>query len=482
VAYQTADVVAKAIALILLPIYTRHLSRADYGTAELLLVLVILISIAVRFGIIEAFLRFYYHHDSDEHRTHIARTATSFLLAVTTVCAALVALFAAPISKLLLGFEDTVLIYIVALGIWAFTNLELAYALLRVDGKAKTYLIASLCNVALTVIGTVTLVVFLDEGAKGLMAGNYIASLLTLLGVWYLMRSKLALKPGKQKLQEMIKFGGPTVPAELSIFALNFVDRLYLFRFESEGAAGLYSLAVKLTAAVVIVVRGFQYAWPPLAYSVKSDEEASALYSRVATYYCFLLGYVVVGIALFGPWVLRIFAAPEFFAAHKALVWIAIGWALFGLFLVLTTIAGRAGVTTRNAPAALTGLIVNVALLPVLVPVYGIAGAGMSLCAAYIVVLIVMYLLTRKLFVVHFEWLRIVHLIVVFTAVTVLSLELLPADGLLGLTARTGVFIAVAGLLFITRFFPQSEVEGVRKAFVTAKAMRYVRKAAKQNF
>jgi O-antigen/teichoic acid export membrane protein len=35
-AYQLADAVSKVVALALLPVYTRHLTRADYGTAELL--------------------------------------------------------------------------------------------------------------------------------------------------------------------------------------------------------------------------------------------------------------------------------------------------------------------------------------------------------------------------------------------------------------------------------------------------------------
>ena len=39
-------------------------------------------------------------------------------------------------------------------------------------------------------------------------------------------------------------------------------------------------------------------------------------------------------------------------AAHEALPWVALGWALYGLFLVFVTLAGRAKVTTRTFPAA----------------------------------------------------------------------------------------------------------------------------------
>ena len=126
------------------------------------------------------------------------------------------------------------------------------------------------------------------------------------------------------------------------MFALFFVDRLWLYRFDSEDAAGLYSLSVKLAAVVIFTVRAFQYAWPPLAYSIADDDEARRVYARITTYYVLFTGLVVAGLALLGRWVVRLFAAPEFFEAHEALPWVALGWALYGLFLVLVAMAGRA--------------------------------------------------------------------------------------------------------------------------------------------
>ena len=66
----------------------------------------------------------------------------------------------------------------------------------------------------------------------------------------------------------------------------------------------------------------------------------------------------------------------------------SLGWALYGLFLVLVVMAGRAKVTTRNFPAALVRPAVNVACCSsLLVPPLGIAGAGLALCGAYVVML-----------------------------------------------------------------------------------------------
>ena len=80
------------------------------------------------------------------------------------------------------------------LGLWAFTNLELAYGILRVDERVRIYAIASLTNVLMTVAGSLVLVVALDQGPSGLLLANYGASTLVLLGLWWVMRGRL--RPG----------------------------------------------------------------------------------------------------------------------------------------------------------------------------------------------------------------------------------------------------------------------------------------------
>src|SRR3954447_20854732 len=317
-AYQLADAVSKVIALVTLPLYTRHLTRADYGTAELILTTIILCSILLRLGLGEAFVRFHYLDEDAQRRRRLARTATGTLLAITTVAALGIAVFAEPVSRLLLGNSQPDVIRAGALGLWAFTNLELAYALLRVEERARAFAIASLANVLLTVALTLWLVVGRDEGALGLLLGNYVASAVILVGLWIALRDSVGRIHGETP-RPMLRHGLPTVPAEVSVFALFFVDRLWLYRFESEDAAGLYSLSVKLAGVVVFTVRAFQYAWPPLAFSIESDEEASRVYARITTYYVLFTGLVVAGLALLGRWVVRVFAAPEFFAAHEAL-------------------------------------------------------------------------------------------------------------------------------------------------------------------
>jgi O-antigen/teichoic acid export membrane protein len=466
-AYQFGDILAKALALLTLPLYTHHLSPDAYGAAESLLTAVILSSILVRVGVGEAFIRFYFDDEDVERRDRIARTATA-TVAWTTTLAALAALaLAGPLSKLILGFRDPLLFDCAVLGLWAFTNLEMAYAQLRVDERARTYIYASAANVLLTIAFTVTLVVFAGQGARGLLLGNFGGSTLVVLALWWVLRRRVSLRVQAADLRAMLVFGLPTVPADASVYALQVVDRFYLFRSYSHAAAGLYAVAIKLATVVFVAVRGFQYAWPPLAYSIEDDEQAGRLYSLVTTYYALATGAVVCAVALLGRWLVALLAAHRYFDAHRALPWLALGWALYGLYLVFVAISGRARVTSRNLPAAAVGLAVNVVLLIVLVPSsgagLGIAGAGLALCGAYAAMLAVMYVLTRGLFRVGFQWLRLAKLVAILGGVAVSGELLLPDHGPVGLLTRAAWLGLVPLGLLATRFFAPQEREQARR-------------------
>jgi O-antigen/teichoic acid export membrane protein len=466
-AYQLADVVSKFIGVLLLPVYTRYIAPAGYGVVELLANGVILISILVRFGMIEAFLRFYFTDQDRARRDALVRRTAGFLFVATTLVSAVLAAFATPLSELVLGHRDAPTFLVAVLGLWSFTNLELAYGLLRVDERLRTYAVASLTNVVLTVVASLVLVVGLGDGARGLLLANYGVSTLVLLGLWWTLRHRLAPRGRPaERIGALLRFGLPTVPAEASVYALSIVDRYYIYHDRSRALAGLYSIAVKLAGAVAFIVRAFQYAWPPLAYSIEDDAQASRFYGLVTTYYLCVSGWVVAGLTLLGRWILRLLAAPAYAGAYRALPWVALGWALYGLWVVFLVIAGRAKVTTRNFPAALAGLAVNVILLLLLVGPFGIAGAGLALCGAYVVMLTVMYVLTRNVFAVNFEWGRLARLVVIMGGLAAAGDLLLPTHGALGLLTRLAVFAAIPGVLAATGFAHRAELRQAR-ALVT---------------
>jgi O-antigen/teichoic acid export membrane protein len=462
-AYQAPSILSSVLALVTLRLYTGHLTTFDYGYAENLLTAIIFTSILLRFGIGEAFVRFWFDDEDHARRLDLARTATAWTFYVSTAVALLGLAFAGPLARLILDKDDATLMSFGLLGLWAFTNLEMAYALLRVEERRREYVVAGIVNILLTVALTVTLVVILDKGARGYVLGNYGASAVVLLGLWVLHGDRVSFRPPRRTVA-LLRFGGPTVPADAAAFALNVVDRTYLLHMQGADAAGRYGFAAKLSTVVIVAVRGFQAAWPPLAYSITDEEQAARLYARVTTAYVAVTGLVVCGVTLVGRWAVRALSAnPSFYPSSEALPWVALGWALYGLVLVLVTVAGRAKVTTRNFPATLAGLVVNVILLVTLVGPLGIAGAGIALCGAYVVIVAVLYQLTRHLFRVPFEWGRLAGAVGVLATLGVGGELLLPTHGAVGLLSRLAVLAAAPPLLVAARVVTPAELRALRR-------------------
>ena len=460
-AYTAASILSKLIAVALLPLYTRYLSRADYGAAEVMFAAVVSVSIVVRLGLIEALLRFYYKGGEDP--ADVVATSFAALFWVTTAAALIALPFAGPIAEALLTGEaarvaaPAELGRIAIGGLWVLTMVEYLLTLFRLEERARAYFVTTIVNTLAAIALTVVLVVSRGEGARGLLLGSYVSGAAVALVLIVVNWRRLSLLVDWPLLRRMTRFGLPTMPAELSLYALNFVDRIVIVRSLGLAEVGLYSLAVKFAQAVNVLVRGFQLAWPPLAYSIRDDDEARRAYAAIVTWFVSGCAFVVAGMWLLSRWIVRILAAPDFFDSYEAIGLIATGVTLYALYMVLVVILGRTGRTEFNFPATIAALVANVALNIALVPPLGIVGAGLALVASYLVVVGLMYVFTQRLFPVPYEWARLARVVLTAGALVALGELLLPTSGAAGFLLRTVFWLAYPALLFASGFFNEEE-------------------------
>lgn len=468
-AYTAASIFSKLIAVALLPLYTRYLTPEDYGAAEVMFAAVVSASIVVRLGVIEALLRFYYKDDEDPGR--VLSTSFAALFWFSTAAALLALPFAGPISEALLpepaGLDPreavawpgdaATLARISIAGLWVLTLHEYLLTIFRLEERARAFFVTTMLNVVAAIGLTVALVVGADEGARGLLLGSYASGAAFVLGLIAYHWRRLSLWIDRALLRRLLRFGTPTMPAELSLYALNFVDRIIIVRTLGLAEAGLYSLAVKFAQGVNVLVRGFQLAWPPLAYSIRDDDDARRAYSAVVTWFVVGGAFVVSGMWLLSRWIVRALAAPKFFDAYEPIGLIAAGVTLYALYMVLVVILGRTGRTEFNFPATGAALVANVALNLLLVPPFGIVGAGAALVASYLVVLALMYGFTQRLFPVPYEWGRLARVVLVSAALVAAGELLLPTDGAAGFLARTALWLAYPLALLAIGFFTPDE-------------------------
>jgi O-antigen/teichoic acid export membrane protein len=474
-AYTASSIASKLIAVFLLPLYTAYLTPADYGAAEVMFASVVVASIIIRLGVIEAILRFYYLTDvppassaprpgaaGSAFQQQVIKTGFASLFWTATAAAGIAIFFAGPLSELLLDQTDVALGRIAVLGIWTLTLWEYVMTLYRLDERARAYFTVTVLNVLVTIPVTVWLVVVDDRGAEGLLLGSFATGAIFLAGRVWQERRRLSLIPDLPLLRRMLRFGLPTMPAELTLYSLNFIDRILIVRLAGLAEAGLYALAIKFAQGMNVIARGFQLAFPPLAYSIVDDDEARRAYSLIVTWFAAVCSFGVAGLWLLSRQIVDLLAAPEYFKAHEAIGLLATGVSLYALYLVLVVILGRTGRTEFSFPATIAGTVANVVLNLVLIPPLGIVGAGIALAASYMIVVGVMYVLTQRLFPVPYEWGRLALLFAVTAAIVAGGELLLPTDGFAGLASRTVLWLAMPLILLAAGFLTRAERERLR--------------------
>src|SRR5215216_8082963 len=95
--YGLGSIVARVIGVLLLPLYTRYLTPADYGLIETLVALSAVLTALVAQAMKSAFFRFYFDSAEHERRLLVVRTAFWYVLAASTTVLILGVAFADPI-------------------------------------------------------------------------------------------------------------------------------------------------------------------------------------------------------------------------------------------------------------------------------------------------------------------------------------------------------------------------------------------------
>ena len=456
-AYTAASVVSKLIAVFLLPVYTAYLSPADYGAAEVMVASLVAASIIVRLGVIEAILRFYYL--AGERPEAVVKTGFASLFWTTSAAAAIALPFAEPISRALLDQPDAGLARLAIMGLWQLTLWEYALTLLRLDERARAYFTFTIAAVLVTIPITVALVVATDLGASAILLGNFGTGVAFLFGRLWVERRRLGFRVDWGLLRRMSRFGLPTMPAELTLYSLSFIDRIIIVRLAGLAEAGLYALAIKFANGMQVLTRGFHLAWPPLAYSIQDDDEARGAYALIVSWFVAVSAWAVVGLWLLAPWLVRLLADDDFFSANEAVGPLAAGTALYALYLVLVVILGRTGRTELSFPATAVAVAVNIGLNLLLVPDHGIVGAGVALFASYLVVVALMHSIVRRLFTVPYEWRRLTLAMGLATVLIAAGETLVSHEGAGGLALTLALCAAYPAGLFLAGFLTAEERE-----------------------
>ena len=464
--YGLGDVATSVISLLLLPVYTRYLTPADYGVIAMLLTIEAIAKVAFRWGVDTAFMRLYYDCPDLGARQRLASTIFFFLLVANgTLLAASVAAAGWLSTQIFGTAEQRLLIGLVLANTFVAGFYFIPFQVMRIGERSGQFIALVFARSAGTLVMRLVLVVWANMGVLGVVVADVIVTAVftPILSLWF----RALLRPvfSTSVLRSALGFGLPRIPHSIANQAIGLADRYFLNAYGSLRDVGLYSIGASFGLAPKLFLSAFEAAWTPFFLGAMRERDAKRIYSTVSTYALAVPVVLVAALAAAAPDLVRLTTTAELHAASAVTPWIALGVMFQGFYLV-----GSIGlvITKRTTlyPIA-TGIAAVVSLLAnaVLIPRYGVLGAASANAIAYGTLAAVTVSFSERVYTIHYEWLRLLRLagagIAGYLAASRLfPLSLPPLSGLVLRTATVGaVYLAV---LYFSGFFHPGELRMLR--------------------
>jgi O-antigen/teichoic acid export membrane protein len=464
--YTIGEVLRSSLSFLLLPIYTRLLSPADYAILGVMSPVFSLLSITLALGMPAALLRFYFDYKGDEAmlRRYIG-TVTIFGIGCGLLGSVILTLLGPAIFGWLLPntpFNPYVMITVWNAGISVVSVLVLQ--LFRARQQAQYFVTFSLVDFGLTTALIILLVVGLRLGALGSLWGQLLAAVVMAVpALWVLARAG-ALGFSWRLLRPSLAFGLPLLPFLLGTWALNVSDRIVLDGLVSREALGLYTLGYQFGVLLNIIAMALNNAWQPFFYQSASEGGNDAMIGTFITYQVALMTLLALAVALLAPEVIRIMAASAYWAAAAIVPWIAAGYvARYLYFFPVNSLLFKKRPGWIAAVTILAAAL-NIGLNLLTVPRFGIMAAAVNTLLAFVVLFGLVYVAGQRVFSVRYEWGRLLWLFALALALFVVGWWLVPSGNLLlSIVLKLILLAALPALLWLTGFLMPPEKARVRQ-------------------
>jgi O-antigen/teichoic acid export membrane protein len=463
--YGVGGILARVVGFFLVPVYLTAAGTEAFGAAELVISAATVAAIVLRLGIVASMSRFTLGESAKGDWAPVIQTVFAFVLVSSTAGAVAALLLLDQIASLLQVSRGVAAAGV--LGMWVTMNYDVIARVYRIERRARQWVQIALANVALSAVLTLVLVVWLDEGAVGLLVGNFAATGAVYAVLVVARRHTLGVRRADRSLlRELLRFSIPLMPANIAIWALNLADRLQVQRLAGPVELGQYAAASRVALALTVVIGAFQTAWAPFAHAVRGEEGDDVARRTIAetfTYWSMLVGFGLVAVSLLSAPYIELTFPEDAQDAKTVVPLLAAGLVLYGAYLVVNvavTISKRTRVTPLVAG---TAAAVTIGLNFWFIPEYGIIGAGITTVIGYALLVVLQWLNGRRSFPVPYEWPRVARVAAVTFAAVALSVWALPDAGWAGILLRVAVLAAYPLALVAAGVLSRAEVARARE-------------------
>ena len=383
--YLLSDILRRGVSLVMLPIYTRYLTPADYGVVELLSMLLDLASIIFSARVGQAVFRHYFESNSEDEKNCVIASALLLSVLMSGFGTVVIMALSGPLAITVfsdIGYKH----YISLFAVTMFLSPLVEIPLIRIRAQQKPWLffVFSITKLILQLSLNIYFIVLLEMGVEGVIYSAVISSVImgTLLIGYTLPRT--GIRASKVISKSLFSFSLPLKLATLGSFYMTFGDRYILNIYSDLSEVGIYALGYKFGFILLLLAWDpFENFWDAEKYKTYLKYDAKYIYQKVFKITSTILIFMGLCISIFVKDLIRIMADPQFLDAYRIAPIIIIAYIL----QAWTKYCSMGILLERKTMLIAYGEIIGVMLITIayftLIPAYGMYGAAWSTVAGF---------------------------------------------------------------------------------------------------
>lgn len=378
--YLGANVLNAGVPFLLMPVLTRVLSPADYGTIAMFGIVLSIVGAFTGLSVHGAVSVRYFQLDKEKLAEYVGACATILvgstllvLVAVLVLGKQLVAVTGLPL--------DWLLVAVVVSGLQFLATIRLV--LYQVTGNAVKYGVFQISQTLLNAGISLVLILSLGLAWEGRLIGQGVAiALFGAGGACLMLKEGFIRRPGnlKSTASDALKFGLPLVPHTLGALLIVAVDRFVIVRYLDMASAGIYMIALQMGQVVGLLTDSFNKAYAPWLMKTLAGKDTAPRAAIVRGTYAYFVAVVGLAAAIgaLAPWFLPHLVGASFAQAAPIVIYMTMGFAFGGCYYMVTNYIFFASRTSVLAVITAVAGVVNIPLTIWLVKINGLEGAAQA--------------------------------------------------------------------------------------------------------
>lgn len=400
--YGLGQVLGRLASIVMLPVQTRYLTPADYGTIAILDLTATLLSILIAGGITSALIRYHQESTTPEGESTVWWTGLTVVGVLMAFIILPALLFRNSLAAVTLGPQETsggFFFVLVLATLWFGVLSQVATVYFRIRMWSWLNVALALVSLFFNVGLNLYFLVVREWGITGILVGNLVTLVaFSSVRLIIVMRSCGRFRFDAPLAWRLLRFGTPIVATLLLATSMHQADRYLLRQFVDLDTVGVYSLAYQIGQGISsLFLIPFSAVWGVTMYDIAKQADARRAFARIFEYFVYGVMLLMLGVSLFVEPLLRLFATDAYAGAAPLVPIVCLSLVFFSVDLHFRVPALLAKRTLSLVPANLLGATANIGLNLLLIPAYGVVAAAWVSVATYAIFAGVNLLQARKI-------------------------------------------------------------------------------------